>query len=252
MCIDKAVIITCFSYPGINRWALRDEYLLSDLERVIRYCINNMGCCESSVYILTDINIEKCFQALKGIQPNIERVRGARSYEYLLMDALKEIGKKKLFFYYTGHGGDRYLMVPNGSEVENYRGIVRIFENCSSEEIVGVFDCCYAESIINSIRWEGEKKVILVGSSSSYQTCGFFYSDEDKGSLFTYYFFEYLRSNPCRMLKNLILIEEKILQYRMSLYKPKQNITLVVSGNHSDCRKCNHRYFPEWLMTPSS
>lgn len=240
---NKVVIITCFAYNGIDKWCLKPEYLQSDLARVISYCINYMGCSPRNIFVLTDL--DKHWLAPIIDQSHVVSVKNACHYDHCLKEILKDIDTDtRLLFYYTGHGGERYLMIPNGYFVDNYRGILDIFLETHPKEIVAVFDCCYAQSIINNMCWYNETKVVLISSACEHQTCGFFSSTEDKGSLFTCFFFEHLKKNHCRSIEGLKKIESRINEYRWRYGKPRQNISFVMSDKFVN--------LPLWLVSSFS
>lgn len=242
MLIKKVAIITCFSYSQVPLWRLKMEYPLSDLKMIFDYCFSEMMCDGKKIYILTDMDPHTILHRIEGYEPQIIKIRSNLHYQQSLLKILSEIQiDEKLFFYYTGHGGNGYLMIPNHSDIDRYYSMEKLLTSTPCEDIVAVFDCCHAESIINILRWRHSQRIILVASSTIYQTCGFFHSQEEKGSLFTYFFFKYLRGDPCRSIKNLWVLEDDIVKYRIDHYKPSQNIRVISSEGEKS-------RLPEWLF----
>jgi hypothetical protein len=54
--MTKIVVITCFGYPGSRDYSFDPEYVRADLQRVITFAINKVGCRTEKVIVLTDLS----------------------------------------------------------------------------------------------------------------------------------------------------------------------------------------------------
>jgi hypothetical protein len=189
-----------------------------------------------------------------------------------------------LFFYYTGHGIKIYpnwdtskheacLVIPNST----YDGATVGF--CTKQELQHcfepilnktnafiVFDCCHGERMIDlpfnytleNLPLHQQKttqpEIIYLSSTQNDQTCGFYTSKREYGSVYTYYLLKFLNrvadqlsslddhSSFCQLEQLYHQVEEKVNKYRMNSGKPPQN--MYVSLSHSQINE-----LPIWLFS---
>lgn len=205
---------------------------------------------------------------------NFIPIKGKDHYDSTLKTLFRK-DASHLFFYYTGHGvkllsreqnwsPDFSLVIPvyRSSIAEYYpRDVLqKRFSECSAKQAFVVFDCCYGENFLKfpfklSFTERGERKMIQTGTDPSKkgeiiylsstrddQTCGFYTSEKEYGSVYTYYLIKFLLSSSGRNLTDLYSgVEEKVKRYRGALGKPPQNMLIGLSSHKI-------RELPQWLF----
>jgi len=176
-----------------------------------------------------------------------------------------------LFFYYTGHGIKIYpnwdttthevcLVIPNKKRHDE------MVDYCSQQDLQVcfepilknshafiVFDCCYGQNLIKLpvTGYKNIQEIIYLSSTQSDQTCGFYISQKENGSVYTYYLLKFLNDIADRIAKteqklNLSHlydeVEEKVNRYRLKSGKPPQNMFVSLSNEHI-------RELPDWLFS---
>ena len=210
---------------------------------------------------------------------NFFLISGSPHYEETL-GKIFSLPVSHLFFYYTGHGvrvwteqkkHEICLVVPRQiGEVDFYskQKLQRIFERILSRVTAFiVFDCCHAERLLDlpykiAFSEETERgelvprrpirgEVLYLSSTRNDQTCGFYTSKKEYGSLYTYYLIKFLESICSELSRrgSSVLeisrleggVEDKIKKYRESARKPPQNMLIGLS--HKQIQK-----LPLWLF----
>lgn len=210
---------------------------------------------------------------------NFLSIRGEQHFDQLL-SLLFSQKFTHLFFYYTGHGIKTWtkntvsLIIPGikgKAEFYTQESLQQKF-NEISQSISGliIFDCCHAEHLIKlpykitfplkdtirtQVNLDSPHNIIYVSSTRNDQTCGFYTAPNDPygGSLFTYYFIQFLSSighqislkKKCwrKLLKltQLEQIEHKVQIYRDLAEKKPQNMTIGLTNKDTV-------YLPMWLF----
>lgn len=204
------------------------------------------------------------------------KVKGSLHYDLTLQKIftlLKPgyINYDNLFFYYTGHGirhwttqnghkqiKDICLVVParNGtSEPYSRKSLRKTFQIIPpTSSCFIVFDCCHAESLIDlpfkitfnkfgetiskGISFSNYPDMVYLASTQHNQTCGFYVSTEECGSVFTYYLIKCLeklskklKTHPKYFYYLNSEVEEKINEYRIFSKKSPQNMLIRLNRN---------------------
>lgn len=177
-----------------------------------------------------------------------------------------------LFFYYTGHGIKFYanptsskydvsLVIPDQASAPENVGFFsqKQLQKCFNRILTNtnafiVFDCCHAERLLQ-LPLKGNSQIIYLSSTQKDQTCGFYNSKRECGSVYTYYLMKFLDLVANRLQKSCkeryIVkfhlaqlydhVEEKVNKYRLSSGKPPQNMFVNLSNS-----KISH--LPDWLF----
>jgi len=205
-------------------------------------------------------------------------------YDTILKQAFEKVQKNsKLIFYYTGHGIRHYhsidgrvvqkdicLVIPtSGPNVEFYSRseLFQKFTQIMSRACSFlVFDCCYADSLMNLPFQKGfdpsgqiyteihgsqiqSYDTICLTSTSNDQTCGFYAGPEECGSVFTYYLIQCLqkiahRARSTNFSQLYSEVEQKVSAYRILNNKTSQNMLIQLN-------KENIWELPSWLFRKS-
>lgn len=203
---------------------------------------------------------------------NLTIISGETEYRRAL-DSIFQLPMTHLFFYYTGHGiriqSTNYrqsvcLIIPRSGQIDLQP---RETLQALFKQVLGridsfiVFDCCHAETLIDlpykltfthtrrtpqlESRSRFEKEVVYLSSTLTNQTCGFYTSEKEYGSLYTYYLFKFLGSIRWASLSQLKQeVEEKIRRYRERQRKPPQN--MIIGLSHQEIEQ-----LPRWLFERS-
>jgi hypothetical protein len=205
---------------------------------------------------------------------NLTIISGEAEYRRAI-DSIFRLPMTHLLFYYTGHGiriqsanyrQGVYLIIPRSGQIDLQprETIQALFQ-----QILGrvssfiVFDCCHAETLIDlphkltftplarrslpqsGVDQDRKNEVIYLSSTLHNQTCGFYTSGKEYGSLYTYYLIKFLKSTRGANLSQLRHeVEERIRQYRERQMKPPQNMLIGLS--HREIRQ-----LPRWLFERS-
>jgi len=271
------------------------------LRKSPKYLIN--GIIRDLLPILRSSNVVE----FASLFTNFTLINGRSHFDQTLRGIFKQMKSSQslstLFFYYTGHGvrhwtsrngidtiKDICLVVPaRGGAAEFYsqlelRKIFQTLPSRSSSFVV--FDCCHAESLLDlpfkisfnkfgQILSEGvssaqRPEIVYLASTQNDQTCGFYVSSEECGSVFTYYLIQSLETLSQHLhekynrsshrskgsndyypsIRKIVsrdfsylhsAVEQKIQDYRIFSKKPPQNMLIRLSQN-------NITELPDWLF----
>lgn len=201
---------------------------------------------------------------------NLIQISGQEHYDHILSVLL---GKpmSHLFFYYTGHGirlhpSDICLVIPGPNAKAEFYSKCKLQDRfqpiLQTISAFIVFDCCHGELLFelpHQLDFYQPRTspcpehsfstatVIYLCSTTSKQTCGFYKSNKEQGSLFTYYLIQLLESLNTQRSKDLTRlyeVEEKVTKYREVNGKPAQNMIIKLSKQITD--------LPFWLFSIKS
>lgn len=192
-------------------------------------------------------------------------ISGPQHYHKMLKNIFSE-HISHLFFYYTGHGikiythtdssrHDVHLVIP-ASEDKDKVGFYsqQQLQHCfnrilSKVHAFIVFDCCHAEKLLDVSDYF-DTDIIYLSSTQRDQTCGFYDSYHEFGSVYTYYLMNFLnlvmtelqqRKYKIQLERLYNHVETKVNKYRSTTGKPPQNMFISLS-------KDIIQHLPSWLF----
>ena len=199
---------------------------------------------------------------------NLIIISGENEYRTAL-ESIFRLPMTHLFFYYTGHGIRAWpgvcLLIPRSGQVDlqSRKVLQTLFQRILGNlDALIVFDCCHAEGLIDlpykttftsyptrpGTGQEVKGEVIYLSSTLSDQTCGFYTSGNEHGSLYTYYLIKFLESitnrQPVQLSQLKSQVEDPIRQYRKRQMKPPQNMLIGLSNEQIE-------HLPSWLFERS-
>lgn len=262
-------------WPGLNTADLHnlDASMETPLKWLRKVC--NQACATINYAINANQLYESLLQKIVPVIRNTSVVEfaslftcfglvtGPRHYQKLLKNIFsKDISH--LFFYYTGHGikihtdANNYqvhLVIPaahNQEKVEfcSQKQLQQCFDGILSKvHAFIVFDCCHAEKLLD-VAHKFNTEIIYLSSTQRDQTCGFYNTSHDCGSVYTYYLLKFLnsvatelqqRANKIHLRRLYEHVETKVNKYRSTTGKPPQNMFISIS-------KAVIKHLPTWLF----
>ncbi len=271
----------------INQEKLSSSYI--DLFRVHKY-FTEIGC--KSIYILTDLindlNDESILHLLLNrnlsvdIRSFLSELRNNNQYREVKtkIDLLRNIEellklvteKKRIFIYYTGHGSENNILLPNleyldvsdlHKEVLNKSEKNLLIHNLISNtqisyELFYFFDCCAVSTLFLPFKWDNRFRL---ANHTFYQipVTSLFAVNNNKsqayadgsGSKFTQFVFKILHQNIAVTTntseifneKNHIVTAKHYISYNELIQKLKEDsVTFHIESSRIES------YLPQWLI----